>query len=506
MPTLQSDFFQTMALPAVMEPAPKAPKASKIKKISGAETKKPAPPAEKPVKPCSAPSPAVPQNPPAHSMRAPASDVDVLTYLTESGRKLEAWERDILENLTVDGFSVKINSQLLPEKYQKINSILKAIGGRWIGKKTEAHVFDKTGTPPRESLDEILRTGIAPDEHPLDFFPTPTPLADDIAALDELHEVYNSICFRREKDCLDTPYILEPSAGRGAFVQAVNKLCPEAAGLWDMVEQNPAHYRTLTALNAGAIINADFLKWTPPAGRKYKLITMNPPFTSPDDEIAYVEHVRHAHSLLEPNGTLIAIIPISIITTPLYPKNRKETRLLEFRNLVLQHGDWIENHPKAFATSGTTFPTMTLILKGHSESGDHQGWTNYETWQTHLILENNNGYRERHEWHRGRLILATKAEDQPEIDKIHADIRKLTIQVAYDHNMSTTMVDLTQIIKHADTEARDLVRQGEYVPTPERVSKMLKEATQAENEEKQSRHRLKLQIPIDQLGEPKKKR
>lgn len=137
----------------------------------------------------------------------------------------------------------------------------------------------------REVLVEILRLGYLPERVSHQYFPTPPQLARRVVEMAGIGP---------------DDVVLEPSAGLGGL-----------AGLLPVdrttcVEVSKLHCKVLQAKGFNTIC-ADFLAWNP--GLKFSRIVMNPPFASG----RALEHLRHAASLLQDDGVLVAVMPGSLV-------------------------------------------------------------------------------------------------------------------------------------------------------------------------------------------------
>lgn len=99
--------------------------------------------------------------------------------------------------------------------------------------------------------------------------------------------------------------VLEPSAGLGRIYEAVRGRSEAPAVL---VERSPDCCRELYRMteqdDAATLIQADFLECTADRlGGLFARIVMNPPFKNGSD----IRHIKHALTLLEPGGRLVAI-------------------------------------------------------------------------------------------------------------------------------------------------------------------------------------------------------
>jgi len=137
----------------------------------------------------------------------------------------------------------------------------------------------------------------------------------------------------------DGDKICEPSAGLGHMADMVKAaghsvVCVEIhTGLAEVLRQK-----------GHEVINEDFLTHT----GQYDKILMNPPFENLQD----IDHVKHAFSLLNPGGRLVATMANN--------KHRKP----EFLDWVALHG-WYEENPAASFASAfnpTGVSTITVVL------------------------------------------------------------------------------------------------------------------------------------------------
>lgn len=140
-------------------------------------------------------------------------------------------------------------------------------------------------------LREAIKAGVQVVSAP-QLFPTPVDLADRMVALAEL----------REGD-----RVLEPSAGTGRLIDAILKA--EKLGHVVAVEiRGPLAHRLHTTYSrrrtppAVEVLTADFLSCNGNMGL-FDRIVMNPPFSGGAD----VKHIKHALTMLGPEGRLVAL-------------------------------------------------------------------------------------------------------------------------------------------------------------------------------------------------------
>ena len=200
----------------------------------------------------------------------------------------------ILSECTTDGNVIRINSGQLDRKtYTQLNKVLEALGGKW-NRKEKGHVCNYD---PSDALAAVVSTGEVPDKNPLAYFPTEGEALERILGAVMRFGVDN------------IRNVLEPSAGDGAIVAELRRHLPHDVTI-TAVELDGHRAQTIRdrALPNVEVITGDFLKWNGPD--QYDVIAMNPPFRTKDHPLAYVDHIRHAHTMLADSGMQIAITPI----------------------------------------------------------------------------------------------------------------------------------------------------------------------------------------------------
>lgn len=138
-------------------------------------------------------------------------------------------------------------------------------------------------------------------ENKIDFYPTPVELADKMCQLVDFTKV---------------KYILEPSAGKGDLVKAVEKRRSSFGDYSfdiDTIEKD-SELRSLLIGSEYRVIHDDFLTFN--TYKNYDLVIMNPPFSEG------AKHVLKAIDLLKNGGQLVAIINAETLNNP-YSKERK---------------------------------------------------------------------------------------------------------------------------------------------------------------------------------------
>lgn len=250
-------------------------------------------------------------------MQIPA---DVLTVLTD-------------DRTIISGDRVAVPFELDRGLYDRMNQMLKDIGGRWDGRKrVRAHVFP---FPVEQFMRDCLAAGEWPSRFEQGWYPTPPPVVFDILEHASIRVGHT---------------VLEPSAGVGSIA----KRAAEGMGIVDCVEIDPRRAHVLRELGiARQVIQGDFLSLDPLAiDEPYDRILMNPPF---DHAIA---HVMHGLGFMKDGGTLVAILPESVTW-------RTDKATERFRKLVAEaEGEFVNLPENAFAASGTSVHTILLTLDG----------------------------------------------------------------------------------------------------------------------------------------------
>lgn len=253
---------------------------------------------------------------------------------------------EVLRQSQVKGNSVTL-PRLDPDLYRKVDKVLKRLGGRWKS-KASAHIFPSC---PTGAIWEVIRTGMLAEENPEEFFPTPAPVVDQMieAAAIELETVL------RAAPPDEGWWMLEPSAGSGAIAR---RAAMHFKARLDCVEIHPARVLELKGQGFN-VFKCDFLtEFSPPENhyfgnneppRRYRLVMMNPPFRH------YAAHILKAWELISYDGVLVSVVPASFA----YQKGREAERL---RELVDRHGYSVALDPEAFKASGTSVPTMMIVL------------------------------------------------------------------------------------------------------------------------------------------------
>ena len=241
----------------------------------------------------------------------------------------------VLANSTIDGNLLRLPSTLDRTLYVKVNKVLEALGGKW-DRRAKAHVFPGD---PQDSIGQVVGSGRVTLPSDLGYFPTPAPLAAEIAETAGVEPGQR---------------VLEPSAGDGAIVAALVALGAQVTA----VEYDARRAAMLRARFPSLDVReGDFLLMRPAdLGEPFDVVTMNPPFAVEGHPQADIEHVRHALSFVKAGGRLVSIMSAGV----LFRENRQAQ---EFRALVEGMGGSINDLSEgSFHASGTDVRTAVVRI------------------------------------------------------------------------------------------------------------------------------------------------
>lgn len=238
---------------------------------------------------------------------------------------------EILKNCTIDGNNVKLpNGQLDKKLYQGVAKKLNLIGGKWKGGKTAAFVFP---SDPTELLNQVANGEARNIKKEYQFYATPSILADDLVEYADISE---------------TDDILEPSAGQGAIIQAINRILPnKIVDCYELMDINRDFLSKITTAN---LIGNDFLAET--NLKFYDKIIANPPFSNNQD----ISHVREMYNRLKIGGRLVSITSKHWNLS----NNKKEKDFKNWLNELNAEVYDIENG--AFKSSGTMIGGYIIVI------------------------------------------------------------------------------------------------------------------------------------------------
>lgn len=162
------------------------------------------------------------------------------------------------------------------------------------------------------------------------FFATPAELAEKL--------VYWA-------DCQNHHSILEPSAGQGAIIKAIQAVCAVRVDYCELMDVNRAVLADFTA----TYLCDNFLELT---AVSYDRIVANPPFNKNQD----IDHVKHMYKLLKSGGRIVSIMSNSWRTG-------SQKKQIEFRQWIEDISAEVQDvEAGAFSESGTKIATCIVII------------------------------------------------------------------------------------------------------------------------------------------------
>lgn len=239
-------------------------------------------------------------------------------------------KEEVLQNCKVEGLVVKLPAEQLDRKlYQDVAKALELIGGKWKSGKVQGFVFQQD---PSNMLAEIAGGEKRNLKKEFQFFATPTRLADELVYLASIGNH-------------DT--VLEPSAGQGAIIRAINAVSVVTPDCYELMDLN-VKMLAKTALRYN-LVGSDFLKHT---GKTYSRIVANPPFTKNQD----IDHLLAMYECLGRGGRLVCITSESWVTG-------SQKKQADFRVWLEKIGaEVLDIERGAFKESGTIVGGKIVII------------------------------------------------------------------------------------------------------------------------------------------------
>jgi len=214
--------------------------------------------------------------------------------------------------------------QLDRKEYLEVAKHIKFLGGKW-NRTKGGFIFDRE----IKSIDELL--GETNKQKQLQFFETPQELAKELVYLADI---------QNQDD------ILEPSAGRGAIIKEIKKICSCQIQYCEIDETNRKYLEKIDNLEE---VNYNFLKFNE---MTFSKIIANPPFSKNQD----IDHIRHMYSLLRRKGRLV-----SIASKHWQISNKKKET--EFRDWLEDiDAEVVELDEGKFKESGTNIKSVIIII------------------------------------------------------------------------------------------------------------------------------------------------
>jgi len=236
----------------------------------------------------------------------------------------------ILQSARADGNYLYLPRVQLDRKlYERVDKVLRDLGGQWVGGSRRAHKFE---SETQEILEAVLATGRYVRPSDLGFFQTPPAIVQRLLAKAGLQRGMQ---------------VLEPNAGRAAIATPMAAAVGDIAlvHVCDILERNVKYLQQAGFVD---VQHADFLKVQ--ARRNIDAVCMNPPFSRFQD----VDHVIHASRFVRSGGTVTSIMSRAWM-------HRDIKKAIEFRRFIdAVKADVEEIDSGAFRESGTEVAT-TLV-------------------------------------------------------------------------------------------------------------------------------------------------
>ena len=242
-------------------------------------------------------------------------------------------QRYFFEECTVrDNLICLGEGQLAREDFLQIKKLLTSRGGHWKRGKISGFCFDSDSTAIYES---ICNGDMENKKNVYQYFPTPEAIADRMV---ERLDIQPGLV-----------KVLEPSAGRGALIEAVHRKFPNI--IIDAYEINPDCYYALEQLYNVQIHKSDFMEIS--EEEVYDYIIANPPFAKNAD----IKHFRKMFSVLKKGGTMCCIISSHALEA-------REREVSEFKEWLYAKNPIVEElEAGTFKAAGTDVRTFMVTLK-----------------------------------------------------------------------------------------------------------------------------------------------
>lgn len=238
---------------------------------------------------------------------------------------------EVLNECIVDGNLVRLpDIKLDREDYMQVKKKLELIGGKWKGGKVQGFEFKEN---PTALLTQIAGGKKVNLQKEFQFFATPDTLARRMVHLASIGNEHD---------------ILEPSAGQGALVKAIQSELP--GKIVYCYELMPINLEFLKKMRDTRILGEDFLQND--NDDKYDRIIANPPFNKNQD----IDHIKEMYDLLKPGGRIVTVASPSWT----FGSQKKQ---VAFREWLKEINAEVEEIPAGvFKESGTSIRAMLLVI------------------------------------------------------------------------------------------------------------------------------------------------
>lgn len=238
--------------------------------------------------------------------------------------------QEILQQCKIDGNIVRLPDIALDRKlYLDVAKRIELIGGKWKGGKVKGFVFQQDPTDYFVKIQNGEKTNIKKEYQ---FFETPEILA------------FHMVDLLGVKPDMK---ILEPSAGQGAIIKAVNKFEPNLkVDCYELMDLNRTF---LEKLNVN-ILGDDFLKCE--KNNYYDAVIANPPFSKNQD----IDHIYKMYEVTKPGGKIVTISSKHWQMST----NKKE---VAFNNWIDEKASYTEDvSAGTFKESGTSISALLIVI------------------------------------------------------------------------------------------------------------------------------------------------
>lgn len=215
------------------------------------------------------------------------------------------------------------------QDFNAVKKVLVKAGGKYA---ENGFVFKRPGVEVYDLLLNLQKTNL---QKVTQFFPTPDEIADDLVALAELDE-------------FAAQTILEPEAGDGQIVRAIQRALPTPVKVFGY-EFDEGNRRELELIPEFNLLGADFLS----CGITFDRIIANPPFSGNQDII----HIRKMYECLNEKGVLVSVTSTHFRVS----KKKTETAFREW--LEEKRAAIIEVPAGSFKASGTNVETVIIKIR-----------------------------------------------------------------------------------------------------------------------------------------------
>lgn len=246
----------------------------------------------------------------------------------------EILKKCTVSTLTLGGITTSIvklpEGQLERKVYEKVAKALTDIGGKWKGAKVMGFVFQ---SDPSELLGKVKEGEKINLKKDFQFFATPPALCDKLVSLADIKEEHT---------------VLEPSAGDGAIVKAINRVLPtKTVDCYELMAMNRVALEKILTAN---LVGTDFIEAD--IERKYDCIVANPPFSNNSD----ITHLYKMYDCLKKGGRVVCV-------TSTHWKNSSNKKETDFRAWLHNIGAVVEDvDAGTFKGSGTMIATVIITI------------------------------------------------------------------------------------------------------------------------------------------------